>query len=269
MPPPSPAPGLAHVATTAAAPDNAYQTTPACSDRTQRCANRNGIWPPRYERQWEPHPPHPMSALGKTAQRQFIRCVLDAVAAGELHRTTGNVLLAFARASDDLLTDPWIAQATVGQRLGLAASTVCHHVTVAKRLGWVAVQHRNRIDNGFVVGMSNITRLMLPKHWHDRLDEQRRHAQAERTARRRRGGGRATPAAVGRADRGPVVRPVRWSEVNQAASTGAAKAWSASTTSFEQGRLELEAEFHGQPAHLYESAYDAFVEKWKTVRQNE
>ena len=54
----------------------------------------------------------------------------------------------------------------------------------------------------------------------------------------------------------------------KAASVGAAWAMSASTTTFEQGRVALEAEYAGHP-DLYEAAYDAFVERWKTVRINE
>ncbi|MFV0451137.1 MAG: hypothetical protein ACK5LS_02660, partial [Propioniciclava sp.] len=100
------------------------------------CRNRNGIWPPRYQRNWEPHPAR---SLPRTAQAEWQRCVLDAVAAGEIHRTTGPVLLAFSRASSGQLEDVWIAQATVAGQLGLAESTVCHHVTIAKRLGWLAV----------------------------------------------------------------------------------------------------------------------------------
>jgi hypothetical protein len=200
--------------------------------------------------------------------------VLDAVAGGELHRTTGNVLLAFARASDDHLSDPWIAQATVAARLGLGESTVCHHVATAKRLGWVVVQHRNRIDNGIVRAMSNVTRLQLPQHWQDRVDTQQAQRRAEQTRRRRlrRQHGRVTPPKVGerRGSGGRAVEegPAYATAAQQAASTGAARAMSASTVTFEQGRAELEAEYRGQP-HLYEAAYDAFVEKWKTVRINE
>src|SRR5215203_4338265 len=127
------------------APRNADQAVPATSDRTQRCANRNGMWPPIYKRQWEPHPTR---SLDKFAQQRFYRCVQDAVAARELHRTTGDVILMFARASDDCLSDVWISQATIAEKLDLAESTVCHHVATAKRLGWLTVQHRNRIDNG-------------------------------------------------------------------------------------------------------------------------
>src|SRR4051794_13735011 len=165
-----------------AAPRTAYQATPACSDRSQRCSNRNGVWPPLYKRQWNPHPTR---SLDKFAQQRFVRCVLDAVADGELHRTTGNVLLVFARASDDRLSDPWIAQATVAARLGLGESTVCHHVATAKRLGWVVVQPRTRIDTGTVRAMSNTPRLQLPQQGQDRLDAQQAQRRAEQTRQRR------------------------------------------------------------------------------------
>jgi hypothetical protein len=247
-----------------------YQATPACSDRSQRCSNRNGVWPPLYKRQWNPHPAR---SLDKFAQQRFVRCVLDAVAGGELHRTTGNVLLAFARASDDRLSDPWIAQATVAARLGLGESTVCHHVATAKRLGWVMVQHRNRIDNGLVRAMSNVTRLQLPQHWQDRLAAQQAQRRAEQTRQRRQRNrpGRVTQPNGGErrgSGHGGEHGPVYATAAQQAASTGAARARSASTSTFEQGRAELEAAYTGQP-ELYEAAYDAFVETWKTVRINE
>jgi hypothetical protein len=269
-----PSPSISHatVATVAggAVPRTAYQATPACSDRSQRCANRNGVWPPLYKRQWNPHPAR---SLDKFAQQRFVRCVLDAVADGELHRTTGNVLLAFARASDDRLSDPWIAQATVAARLGLGESTVCHHVATAKRLGWVVVQHRNRIDNGMVRAMSNVTRLQLPQPWHDRLAAHQAERRAEQTRQRRQRNphGRVTaPKAGERRASGPGSEqgPVYATAAQQAASAGVAQARSASTTTFEQGRAELEAAYPGQP-DLYEAAYDAFVEMWKTVRINE
>jgi TolA-binding protein len=198
---------------------------------------------------------------------------LDAVAGGELHRTTGNVLLAFARASDDRLSDPWIAQATVAARLGLGESTVCHHVATAKRLGWVMVQHRNRIDNGLVRAMSNVTRLQLPQHWQDRLAAQQAQRRAEQTRQRRQRNrpGRVTQPNGGErrgSGHGGEHGPVYATAAQQAASTGAARARSASTSTFEQGRAELEAAYTGQP-ELYEAAYDAFVETWKTVRINE
>jgi hypothetical protein len=100
------------------------------------------------------------------------------------------VLLAFSRASSNRLADMWIAQATVAERLDLAPSTVCHHVAAAKQAGWIVVQHRNRIDNGMVVGMSNVTRLEFPVQWRTKLDEQRRQRAAERTPDRRRRGDR-------------------------------------------------------------------------------
>src|SRR3954469_22134791 len=145
-----------------ARPSNAYQEAPLGCDRSGRCANRNGVWPPLYKRQWQPHPAR---SLPVTAQREWYRCVQDAVAAGELHRTTGQVLHAFARASGDRLEDVWIGQATVAAQLGLAASTVCHHVALAKEAGWLAVQHRNRIDQGMVLAMTNVTRMELPAAW--------------------------------------------------------------------------------------------------------
>src|SRR3954471_9796430 len=183
----------------ASPPRHAYQAVPATSDRTQRCANRNGMWPPIYKRQWAPHPPR---SLDKLAQQRFYRCVQDAVAERELHRTTGDVLLLFARNSDDRLSDVWISQATIAEKLGLAESTVCHHVAKAKRLGWLVVQHRNRIDHGFVIGMSNMTRLQLPEHWQDRLDEQRRDRTATKTRSRRRRPGRTTEPPRSRTRRG-------------------------------------------------------------------
>lgn len=245
-------------------PRNAYQATPACSDRTKPCPNRNGIWPPQYKRQWDPHPPR---SLANTAQAEWQRCVLDAVAGGELHRTTGAVLLALARPSDNRLGDVWIAQATVGQHLGLAPSTVCHHVAAAKRAGWVAVQHRNRIDNGVVLGMSNVTRFELPAHWRAKLDEQRHERDAARARQRRQRPGRTTEPSHARRREEPPG-PGRATPETQASSAGAAAARSADTTSFEAGRQGLEDEFRGRP-HLYEAAYDSFVETWKKVRLNE
>src|SRR4051812_5838606 len=94
----------------ASAPRNAYQAVPATSDRSLRCPNQNGLWPPIYKRQWAPHP---VRSLDKLAQQRFYRCVQDALAARELHRTTGDVLLSFARASNDRLSDVWISQATI------------------------------------------------------------------------------------------------------------------------------------------------------------
>lgn len=223
-----------------------------------------------YTRQWSPHPSR---SLDRFAQQRFVRCVLDAVADGELHRTTGNVLLAFARASDDRLADPWIAQATVAERLGLGESTVCHHVATAKRLGWVVVQHRNRIDNGMVRAMSNVTRLVLPPQWQARLDAQQVQRRADQTRQRRQRNphGRVTdphtPGPRG-SSRDGGQGPVYATATQQAASAGAAQALSASTTTFEQGRAELEAEYAGR-ADLYEAAYDTFAETWKTVRINE
>ncbi|MFV0307613.1 MAG: hypothetical protein ACK5OX_07705 [Desertimonas sp.] len=225
------------------------------------CRNRNGVWPPRYERNWAPHPAR---ALPRTAQAEWQRCVLDAVAAGELHRTTGTVLLAFSRASSSQLEDVWIAQATVAGQLGLAESTVCHHVTIAKRLGWLAVQHRNRIDHGLVLAMSNVTRFELPAHWQQRLDEQRQERRAAQT-RARRDAKRSGPRATG--SRAEPQRLVREDERSQAASVGAGLARSSGTETFEQGVGELEETFAGR-AELYLVAYDSFTETWKTVRQN-
>jgi hypothetical protein len=246
----------------AAGPRHAYQATPACADRTQRCRNRNGIWPPLYKRQWSPHPPR---SLPNTAQAEWQRCVLDAVAAGELHRTTGAVLLAFSRRSGNRHEDVWVAQGTVGGHVGLAASTVCHHVAAAKRAGWLAVQHRNRIDNGFVTGMSNLTRFELPAHWRAKLDEQRRERDAARTRQRRNRPGRTTGADTDRRRGDGQLRPMA-TPATQAASAGAAIARTAA--SFEDGRLQLENEYRGR-AELYEAAYDSFVEIWKKVRLNE
>lgn len=248
------------------APHNAYQALPATSDRTQRCPNRNGLWPPIYKRQWQPHPPR---SLDKLAQQRFYRCVQDAVAERELHRTTGDVLLLFARASDDRLSDVWISQATIAEKLDLAESTVCHHVAKAKRLGWLIVQHRNRIDNGFVVGMSNMTRLQLPDHWQGRLDQQRRDRTATKTRERRRRPEQTTEPPRPRARQGSShQQPVHPTPAHHAASAGAAVARSASTTSFEQGRRQLADEYVGRP-DLYEAAYDSFVEIWKKIRLNE
>jgi hypothetical protein len=246
-------------------PRNAYQTSPASSDRTQRCPNRNGEWPPLYKRQWDPHPAR---SLDKLARERFQRCVLDAVEADEIHRTTGQILLAFAHASDKSLTDVWISQRTVGQRLKLAESTVCHHVAKAKRAGWIAVQHRNRIDNGMVHAMSNVTRLQLPLHWQDQVDEQRRERVARQTRDRRARGRVGSPTH--RRDTTPASahKPAHRSEAQLAASTGAATARSASTATFEQGREELEEQFLGRP-DLFEAAYDEFVNVWRTIRKNE
>jgi hypothetical protein len=250
----------------ASPPRNAYQSGPATSDRTQRCPNRNGMWPPIYKRQWAPHPTR---SLDKLAQQRFYRCVQDAVAERELHRTTGDVLLLFARASDDRLSDVWISQATIADKLGLAESTVCHHVAKAKRLGWLVVQHRNRIDNGFVIGMSNMTRLQLPEHWQDRLDEERRERTATKASERRRRPARTTEPTRPRTRHVySHQEPVHPTAAHHAASAGAAVARSASTTSFEQGRQQLADEYAGKP-DLYEAAYDSFVEIWKKVRLNE
>jgi hypothetical protein len=250
----------------ASAPRNTYQAVPATSDRTQRCANRNGLWPPIYKRQWTPHPPR---SLDKLAQQRFYRCVQDAVAERELHRTTGDVLLLFARVSDDRLSDVWISQATIAEKLGLAESTVCHHVAKAKRLGWLVVQHRNRIDNGFVIGMSNMTRLQLPERWQDRLDEQRRERTATKTRERRRRPGQTTEPNHSRATQAHSHQePVHPTAAHHAASAGAAVARSASTTSFEQGRQQLADEYVGKP-DMYQAAYDSFVDIWKKVRLNE
>ena len=250
--------------TASSPPRNAYQAAPATSDRTQRCPNRNGMWPPIYKRHWDPHPAR---SLDKLAQQRYYRCVQDAVADRELHRTTGDVILAFARASDDRLSDVWISQATVAARLELAESTVCHHVAKAKQLGWLVVQHRNRIDNGFVVGMSNNTRLTLPDHWQERLDEQRRERTAKQTSERRRHPGRTTAPTRSQPKQGHNQEPVHHTPAHSAASAGAALAQSASTTSFEHGLEQLDEMYAGQP-NLYEAAYDEFVEIWKKVRQN-
>jgi hypothetical protein len=258
---PSSTSSLNHLAAGSGAPRHAYQSTPPSSDRAQRCNNRNGIWPPLYKRQWNPHPPR---SLPNTAQAEWQRCVLDAVAAGELHRTTGAVLLAFSRRSSNRHEDVWIAQATVGEHVGLAASTVCHHVAAAKRAGWLAVQHRNRIDNGFVTGMSNLTRFELPAHWRNKLDEQRRERDAARTRERRSRPGRTTGGHNDRR-RAEQPRPMA-TPATHAASAGAAVARTAA--SFEDGRLQLENEYRGR-ADLYEAAYDSFVEIWKKVRLNE
>jgi hypothetical protein len=245
-------------------PRHAYQLQPASSDRSTRCANRNGIWPPLYKRQWQPHPTRSQS---RQAQREWERCVRDAVADGELHRTTGDVLLAFSRASDDQHNDVWIGQTTVGQRLGLAASTVCHHMTVARRAGWVAVQHRNRIDHGVVLGMTNITRFELPEHWRERLLQQTRDRRAQQTQERRtRVNGRVTEPSTKApppTDRG--LGPNYANDAQQADTTGAAIALSADTTTFEQGRQQLENQYLGQP-QLYERAYAAYVDTWQRRR---
>ncbi len=241
---------------------NAYQSIPARSDRAQRCSNRNGVWPPAYKRQWNPHPPR---SLANNAQAQWQRCVQDAVAAGELHRTTGAVLLALSRPSDSRLNDVWIAQATIGEHLGLAPSTVCHHVAIAKRCGWVAVQHRNRIDNGVVVGMSNVTRFEFPEQWRTMLDEQHRSRVAAQARTRRRQSHRTT--APSHQDSDEPRRPSP-SPHTHAADAGAAVARLATTTDFEHGRRQLADLYSGQPG-LYEAAYDSFVETWKTVRRNE
>jgi hypothetical protein len=241
---------------------NGYQSAAASSDRSTRCPNRNGVWPPLYKRQWNPHPPRSQS---NNAQVEWQRCVHDAVAAGELHRTTGAVLLAFCRASSNRLDDVWIAQATVAGRLGLAASTVCHHVAAAKHAGWIQVQHRNRIDNGVVVGMSNVTRLELPAQWRTKLDEQRRQRAADRTRDRRRQPGRHTPRPHQPVDN----RPPSPTPADHAAGVGAAIARAASTLDFEDGRRQVAEQFHGQSPGLYEAAYDSFVETWKTVRLNQ
>ena len=255
--------------TTAVRPRHAYQVEPASSDRTTRCTNRNGIWPPLYKRQYQPHPTR---SQHKYAQREWERCVRDAVAGGELHRTTGDVLLAFSRASDDQHGDVWIGQATVGQRLGLAPSTVCHHMTIAKRTGWIAVQHRNRIDNGVVLGMTNVTRFELPDHWREQLAQDARDRRARQT-RERRGtqrNGRTTPAArtaptVATTLPSPQAGPVYATEAQQADATGAAVARSADTKTFEQGRQQLENQYAGQPA-LYERAYASYVDAWQRHR---
>jgi hypothetical protein len=237
-----------------------YQTAPASADRSKPCSNRNGIWPPRYQRNWAPHPHR---SLANTAQAEWQRCVHDAVAAGELHRTTGAVLLAFCRASDNRLDDVWVAQSTIGERLQLATSTVCHHVTIAKRAGWLAVQHRNRVDHGIPVAMTNLTRFELPQHWRDQLDQQRRERDARRAATRR-----SSSARHGRTSEPPQQQAVRATPETHAASAGAATARSASTTDFDAGRRELEQSYAGQP-HLFEAAFDAFVSTWNTVRRNE
>ena len=178
------------------------------------------------------------------------------------------MLLAFARASDDRLSDVWMSQASIADKLELAESTVCHHVAKAKQLGWVAVQHRNRIDHGLVLAMSNITRLQLPAQWQERVDEQRRERTAERT-RQRRGRGRTTPSRHARSSNASTVQePNHRTAAQQAASFGAATAGSASTTSFEEGRQLLEDQYTGRP-DLYEAAYDAFSELWRTIRKNE
>jgi hypothetical protein len=251
---------------TPARPRHAYQLEPASSDRSTRCPNRNGIWPPLYKRQWQPHPTRSQS---RYAQREWERCVRDAVADGELHRTTGDILLAFSRASDDHHNDVWIGQTTVGQRLGLAASTVCHHMTIARRAGWIAVQHRNRIDHGVVLGMTNVTRFELPERWRERLLQQTRDRRAQQTKERRsRNNGRVTePSTKTTPQTGRDDRPSYANEAQQADATGAATALSADTTTFEQGRLQLENQYRGQ-AQLYERAYAAYVDAWQRHRSS-
>ena len=263
-PQPSTTPPVGHGAVVTSAPRNVYQATAPSSDRSTRCPNRNGVWPPIYKRLWDPHP---FRSGSNNAQAEWQRCVQDAVAAGELHRTTGQVLLAFCRQSDNRLKDVWIAQATVGERLGLAASTVCHHVAKAKRAGWVTVQHRNRIDNGMVVGMSNMTRLELPEPWRTKLDEQRGKKVADRAAERREQPGRHTPRQR-RPNDPNDNRPDSPTPSHHAANFGAAMARMASTKTFEDGRRLIAEEFKGQP-DLYEAAYDSFSEIWRTVRLNE
>ncbi len=260
-PPPAPASPVGQSAGTSA-PRNAYQATAATSDRSTRCPNRNGVWPPIYKRQWTAHPHRSQS---NTAQGEWQRCVYDAVAAGELHRTTASVLMVFSRQSGNRHDDVWIAQATVAERLGLAASTVCHHVAAAKRAGWVTVQHRNRIDNGMVVGMSNMTRFELPEPWRTKLDVQRLANAARRTRDRRRQPGRHTPRRPQPND----ARPSTPTRLEHAENFGAAIARLASVVDFEDGRRQVVEEFAGQPAEFYESAFNSFAEMWMTVRKNE
>ncbi len=236
-----------------------YATGPRVADRSRPCPNRNGIWPPIYDRQFDPFPQRTMS---NHAQREWQRCVHDAVAAGELHRTTGLVLLAYCRASDDRLADVWVAQATIAEQLGLAASTVCHHVAIGKQLGWLEVQHRNRIDAGFVKAMSNITRMLLPDRWMARLIEQRRARAAKRAAKQPTRPGRVTTPTRGVPDNAPRVA----TPATHAAAAGAAEARTA--TDWATGESNLQDLYRDSPA-LYEAAWSEFNETWRTVRINE
>ena len=241
----------------------AYQVGPRRTDRSQPCANRNGIWPPIYTRHWTPHPAR---SLGKTAQGEWQRCVQDAVAGGELHRTTGSVLLALCRFSDDRLDDVWPAQVTVAQRLALAASTVCHHVTLARRAGWLVVQHRNRIDHGQRLAMTNVTRFQLPARWVEQLETQRQQRAERRHQERAARPGRTTPRHTPTPAAGEDGRARTWTPAMHAAGFGAAQARVA--PDFETGRRVLEDEFAGAPGD-YEAAYEQYAATWRTVRQNE
>lgn len=221
-------------------------------DRSQPCNNRNGFWPPIYERQYDPLPPR---SLDRNAQHRYARHLQDAVAKGEMHRTTADVIMVFWRRSDNYLEDVWCSQAYVAESLGLDEDTVNHHVAIAKQLGWLLVQHRNRISRGEWHAMSNITRLTLPPQWQavdDAIRSSSIRKAAAASADRRRGrprqGGRHLPGEERRPQPKYVEREERHvPEAGELERGVAAKLWAQYDGDYQRCVDAVERHFAGDP----------------------
>lgn len=242
------------------------QYTSAKKDRSVPCGNRNGFWPPLYQRQFDPLP---YRSLDNQAQKRYSGIVHDAMRSGELHRTTGAVLLAFHRHSSDNLQDVYVAQATVGDLLDLTEDCVNGHVAILKALGWMQVQHRNKVVNGMRQAMSNITRLTLPAHW-QAVDAARKKAGEEKAARnaktrrarqRRAREGHGAPAGTfpfatdGEDGRPPQPPPIVLEEppplpTREERAQGVAARWWAQFGDLDRCRSVMAGRYQGEPELL-------------------
>lgn len=96
-------------------------------------------------------------------REQWRRVLDEQLSTSDVHRTVHAVGSALAMFSNDTAKNVWPSQATIGERVGVSASTVCRAVAVLRKVGMLEWDHQFRQVEGAPKATSNLYEFRIPE----------------------------------------------------------------------------------------------------------